>query len=179
MRVRAAREDVEPTRLQRVGEHVGIGADLSLVVAEGLGRRDLEARRLGRDHLAERPALHAREDGPVDSLRVLLLAEDEPSARAGERLVRRRGDEVAVRHGARVQAGGDEPGVVRHVAEEQGADLVGDLAELVRLDRPRIGRPAADDQLWPVLLRELEHVVVVDHVRLAAHAVVHDRVEAS
>ena len=32
-------------------------------------------------------------------------------------------------------------------------------------------------QLRPVLLRELEHLVVVDDVRLAAHAVVDDRVE--
>src|SRR3712207_6856576 len=49
------------------------------------------------DRVQERPALHPGEDRAVDRLRVLLLAEDEARARTGERLVRRRGDEVAVR----------------------------------------------------------------------------------
>ena len=69
------------------------------------------------------------------------------------------------------------PGEVRHVAEQQRADLVGDLAEAVGLDRARVGRAAADDQLRPVLLGQREHVVVVDQVRLARDAVVDDRVE--
>ena len=46
-----------------------------------------------------------------------------------------------------------------------------------RVDRPRVGRAAADDQLWPVHARELAHLVVVDHVRLARDAVVDERVE--
>ena len=78
---------------------------------------------------------------------MLLAAEDEAGARAGERLVRRRRDEVAVLDGVRMQAGGDEAREVRHVAEQERADLVGDLAELVRLDRARIRGAAADDQL--------------------------------
>ena len=46
-----------------------------------------------------------------------------------------------------------------------------------RLDRARIGGAAADDQLRPVLLREREHLVVVDDARLARDAVVDDRVQ--
>ena len=69
------------------------------------------------------------------------------------------------------------PGEVRHVAPEQRADLVGDLAELPGLDRPRIGGAAAEDHLRPVLLREREHLVVVDEARLPRDAVVDDRVE--
>ena len=76
-----------------------------------------------------------------------------PARGPGQRLVRRRGDEVAVLDRVRVQAGGDEAGEVRHVAEQERADLVGDLAELVGLDRARIRRAAADDQLRPHLLR--------------------------
>ena len=76
---------------------------------------------------------------------MLLAAEDEAGARACEGLVRRRGDEVAVLDRVRLQAGGDEPGEMGHVAEEQRADLVGDRAEAVRLDGARIGRAAADD----------------------------------
>ena len=72
---------------------------------------------------------------------------------------------------------GDEAREVRHVAEQQRADLVRDLAEAVGLDRARVGRAAADDQLRPVLLGERENLVVVDQVRLARDAVVDDRVE--
>ena len=163
--------------MQRLGERVRVRADLPLVVAERLRRGDLEARRLRGDRVLERAALHAREHRPVDRRRVLLAAEDEAGARARERLVRRRRDEVAVLDGVRVQPGGDEPGEVRHVAEQERADLVGDLAELVGLDGARIGGAAADDQLRPTLLRLLQHLVVVDGHRLARHAVRGDRVE--
>ena len=127
--------------------------------------------------MLERPALQAREDRAVDRGRVLLAAEDEAGARTGERLVRRRGDDVAVVDGVRVQPRRDEAREVRHVAPEQRSHLVGDLAELPRLDRARVRRAAAKDHLRPVLLREREHLVVVDDARLAGDAVVDDRVE--
>ena len=90
MRVRPAREEVEPAFLEGVPERVRVRANLGLVGAEALRGRDLEAGRLGGDRVQERAALHPREDGLVDRLGVLLLAEDEPGARAGERLVGRR-----------------------------------------------------------------------------------------
>ena len=118
-------------------ERVGVAADLRLVLAERVGHRDPEARRLRRDRVLERPALHPRHHGRVERLRVLLAAEDEAGARAGERLVRRRGHEVAVLDRVRLETRGDEPGEVRHVAEEERADLVRDRAEAVGLDRAR------------------------------------------
>ena len=154
VRVRPAREDVEPALLQRLGERVGVRAHGPLVVAERLRGGDPEARRLRRDDVVQRPALHPGEDRAVERLRVLLAAEDEARARPGERLVRRRGDEVAVLDRVRMEARGDEPREVGHVAEQERAHLVGDLAEAPRLDRARIRRAAADDELRPVLLRE-------------------------
>src|SRR5829696_9249850 len=179
VRVGASGEDVEAALHQRVRERVRIGAHLALVILERLGGRDPEAGRLRGNRVLQRPALHPGEDGSVDGLCVLLAAEDEPGARPGERLVRRRSDEVAVLDRVRRQTGGDEPGEMGHVAEEQCADLVCDLPELVGLHGPGVRRPAADDQVRPVFLREVEHVVVVDHVRLAGDAVVDDRVEAA
>ena len=164
---------------ERVGERVGVRAHLRLVGAERLRGGDLEAGRLRRDHVQERAALHPGEDRLVERLRVLLLAEDEAGARAGERLVRRRGDEVAVRRRVRVEARRDEAGEVRHVAEEERADLVGDLAEALGLDLARIRRAAAHDQLRAVLLREAPHLVEVDQARLAVDPVADDVVELS
>ena len=150
-----------------------------LVLGERGGHGDLEARRLRGDRVLERTALHSREDGTVDRASVLFAAEDEAGARPGERLVGRRGDEVAVLDGVRMQPRCDETREVRHVTEQQRADLVGDLAKPVGLDRARIGRAAADDQLRAAFLRLLEHLRVVDGHRLARHAVVGDRVEAA
>ena len=82
VRVGASGEHVEPAVHQRLRERVRIAPDLRLVVAERLRRGDLEARRLRRDRVLERAALHAREDRAVDCLRVLLPAEDEARARA-------------------------------------------------------------------------------------------------
>ena len=178
MRVGTAGEHVEAARLELVGERVRVRADLRLVLAEGGCGRDPEARRLRCDHVLHRPALHAREDRAVERLRMLLAAEDQAGARAGERLVRRRADEVAVRHRVGMQAGGDEPGEVGHVAEQHCVHLVGDLTEAVGLDGSWVRRAAADDHPRPVLPGELEDLVVVDEVRLARHAVVDERVQA-
>ncbi len=152
-------------------------ANLALVLAEGVGGGDAEAHRLRGDRVHQRPALHAREERAVDRLRVLLGAEHEPGARAGERLVRRRGDEVRVRHRARMQPRRDQAREMGHIGHQHRPHLVGDLAEPVGLDRPRVGRAAADDQLRPNLLGLREHLVVVDHHRLARDAVVMELVE--
>ena len=53
-----------------------------------------------------------------------------------------------------MEPGGDEPGEVRHVAEQVRTDLVGDLAEALGLDHPRVRRASADDELRPVGLRQ-------------------------
>src|SRR5687767_366664 len=97
MRVRAPGEELELVVEERLGERVGVRADLPLVLAERLGGRDLEAGSLRRDRVLEGAALHAWENGLVDGLGPLLRAEDEPAARPGERLVRRRRDEVTMR----------------------------------------------------------------------------------
>ena len=90
----------------------------------------------------ERAALHPRKDRAVERFRMLLPAEDEAPREAPQRLVRRRGDEVAVRHRVRVQARRDQSGDVRHVAEQKRSDLVGDLRES-EPPRSRAGRPSA------------------------------------
>ena len=65
-------------------------------------------------------------------------------------------------HRARVRAAGDEPGDVGHVEHEQRAHLVGDLAERLGVDHPRVRRRAGDDEPRPLGLRAVAHLVEVD-----------------
>ena len=122
----------------------------------------------------QRPALQAGEHRRVDLLaEFLVVGEDEAAARAAQRLVRGRGHDMGVRERARMRAAGDEAGEMRHVDHQLGADAVGDLAEGAEVDDARIGRAAGDDHLRLVLLRKLAHLVHVDAVVVAAHAIRH------
>ena len=179
VRVGAARQQLAALLGDALGERRRVGLDRALVVAVGLGHRDREADGLGGRDVAERAALQAREDRAVDLLRELLAAEDEARARAGERLVRGRADDVGRLHGVLVQAGRDEAREVRHVDHQQRPGLVGDLAERARVDLARVGRAARHDQLRPVLERERAHLVEVDAAVLAAHRVAVELVVAA
>ena len=82
-----------------------------------------------------------------------------------------------VRHRAGVLARRDQPGEVRHVDEQLRADLVGDPPELGEVELARVGGPARDDHLRPVLLGQALDLLHVDPVVLAPHLVADDLVE--
>ena len=103
--------------------------------------------------------------------------QDDAAARAAERLVGGRGDHVRVRHGRRVQSGGDQPREVRHVDHQVGADLVGDPPELGEVQLPRVGRPARDDEPGPALVGQPLDLGHVDEVVVGPHVVGRDVVE--
>jgi hypothetical protein len=135
--------------------------------------RFLEGDGLGGDHVHQRAALQAREDGAVDRLLVLRLHQDDAAARAAQALVGGRSHDVGVRHRVGVHARGDQAGVVGHVDHEDRADVLGDLGEAFEVDAQRIGRGARDDQLGHVLVRLALHRVVVDGF-VGVQAVAHD-----
>ena len=107
-------------------------------------------------------ALEPGEHGRVDRLGVLLAAHDRAAARSAQRLVGREGDDVGVRDGVRVHAAGDEAGDVGHVEHQQRPHLVGDLAERLGLDEPRVRRRARDDEPRALGLGAVAHLVEVD-----------------
>ena len=87
--------------------------DVELVV--GL-QRLAEGDRLGGDDVHQRAALEAGEHCRVDLLAdLLVVGEHHAGARTAQRLVRRGGDDMGMRQRARMQAGGDQPGEMRHV----------------------------------------------------------------
>ena len=91
---------------QRICQRLGIGDDLLLISLELGLERLVEADCLGRDHVLERAALRAREDGLVELLaQLLVVREDDAAARAAQRLMRGGGDNVRIRQRVHVQAG--------------------------------------------------------------------------
>ena len=100
-----------------------------------------------------------------------------PAAWAAERLVSGRGGDVGVRNGRRMQSGCNESGEVRHIDQQVGTDLVGDLPEPLEVQLTRVGRPAGDDQLGSVLPGQSGDLVHVDPVVLLGHLVGHDVVQ--
>ena len=187
MVVRTARNDFVAAFDEGFGHGLGILLHLRLVLLVFGCERFAESDGLGGDHVFERAALNAGEDGRVEQLRHLLddafgrgvapriveiLAhEDDASARAAQRLVRRRGDDMGVFHGVVQQAGGDQSGRVGHVDEQQRAHLVGDFAHTFVVPFARIGRGAADDELRTVFQRLAFHVFVVDRAGLLVELV--------
>ena len=169
--VGAARNDAKALRGERRRERRGVGDDLRLVGAKSVGERLAERHRLGGDDVHQRTALETREDRAVDLLGVLRLAHHHPAARTAQRLVGRRGHEMAMRHRRGMKTGGDQSGDVRDVGHEERAGTVGDLAKAREVDRPAVGRGAADDQLRTVLERQALDLVVVDALGLAIDAV--------
>src|ERR1035438_1118545 len=77
----------------------------------------MQANRLCRDDVHQRPPLNAREDLRINLLRVFLFAQHQPSSRPAQRLVRRRRHEIGVRHRARVQTRRHQPRDVRDIRQ--------------------------------------------------------------
>ena len=147
MVVRAAGDKAHTALLQRLGEHGGIFDHLLLIGAEGRLQRLTEADRLAGDDVHERAALRAGENGAVDLFGKLVAAENDRTARAAQRLVRRAGDDIGIRHRARVHASGDKAADVRHVDHQVRADGIGDGAKARKVDHARIGACPGDDEL--------------------------------
>ncbi len=83
------------------------------------------------------------------------------------------GDHVGEGDRVRVEAGGDQPGDVGHVDEQQRADLVGDGAEAREVEGLGVGGEAGDDHLRLMLHGQALDFVVVDQPGSGVQAVLH------
>ena len=123
------------------------------------------------DAVHQWPALHTGEDALVDRLGVLPFAEDQPTPRPTQRLVRGGGNEVAVGHRAGVQLSGHQTGDVGDVGHQVGPHLVGNLPQPGEVNQARIGAGPADDHLGTHFPRLAGDGLVVEGFRLPRHAV--------
>ncbi len=97
----ATRHEAEALGHERLRQRTRVLHDLTRVVAEFRLRGFVERDRFGRDHMHQRAALQPREHRLVDGRRMLSLREDAAAARAAQRLVRREGHDIGIRHRVR------------------------------------------------------------------------------
>mmetsp|Transcript_27815 Transcript_27815/g.54536 ORF Transcript_27815/g.54536 Transcript_27815/m.54536 type:complete len:391 (+) Transcript_27815:1109-2281(+) len=120
-------------------------------------------------------SLKRGEDGEVDLvLHVgdsLLVEEDHATSGTTERLVRGRCHHVSIGERRWVGLAGDQARDMRHVDEEESADLVAHLAELGPVDRAGVGRGTRDDHGRSEELGAFPEGVEVQPPRLGVHLV--------
>jgi hypothetical protein len=97
--------------------------------------------------------------------------QDHAAARPAQRLVGGGRDHVCNRQRVWILACGHQAGDVRHVDEQQRADLIGNGAKAREIQHARIGRKTRHDHLRLVLQRQRLDLLVVDQPGVGAHAV--------
>lgn len=174
--VRPTADEPEAAAHQGGGQDVGVVPNRLHVGAEVRLERLTECHRLARDDVHQRTTLRAREDGGVEPLHEVGPSERHATARTTEGLVRRGRDVVAERERRQVQAGGNEPREVSHVADQDRTDLVRDGAEGGEVPGARVGRSASHDQLGLLMLGDGADLVEVEEAS-RVDVVVHRAVE--
>src|SRR2546428_3639294 len=97
----------------------------------------------------QRTALQSGKHRRVELLReFLVVGQNEAGARAAQRLVRGRGDDMGVGERARMYPARNKTREMRHVDEELGADLVRNGAKAAKIEKTGVGRPPGDNDLW-------------------------------
>ena len=143
---------LHPAGSQAVRQSGGIFHDLAGVFLKGRLQRFPKADGLGGDHVFQRAALGAGEDGRIDPFdQVFVVGEDQAAPGTPEGLVGGGGHHVGVGHGVLVGAARYQTGNVGHIHHQHGAVAVGDLGQFFKIDGAGIGRSAGHQQLGPDL----------------------------
>ena len=83
----------------------------------------------------QRAALQTGEDGAVDGFLVLALHQNDAAARTAQAFVSRGRNHIGMWHRVGVDACGDQACVVRHVDQEDRADVFGDFGKTLEINR--------------------------------------------
>ena len=171
----AAGDEFVTAREENFGHRLGVIQHLFLVFGEGGVKRFEKGNRLRGNHLHQRPALDAGEDGGVEFFlqRFVGAREDQPAARPAQGFVGGGGDDVGNRYRVRRKPRGDKACDVRHIDHEIRADAVGNFAKALQIQHLRVGGETGDDHLRLVLLGDALHRVVINQPGFQVEAVMH------
>ena len=147
--VGAAERDAQAALLELVGHGLGVFDRLFLQFFELPGLGQLEGQGQRGEHVDVWSALLAGEDGAVDLFRDGRVGgQQHGTAWTVEALMRGGHDHMGDPHRRRHHACRDQPADVRDIGQEVGAHFIGDLAELLPIGDPGIGRVSGDQQFW-------------------------------
>ena len=94
-----------------------------------------ECNGFGRNHVHQRAALQAGENGGIEGFLVrVVAAHNHTAARAAQGFVGGSGYKVGKRHGVRIFAARNQAGIVRHIDKQVRAHFIGDFAEFRPVD---------------------------------------------
>ena len=179
MVVGAAGHKVNAVGNQHLGHGLAVVHRALLALTELRREALAKGHGLAGDHVHERATLQTREHGAVDGAAELLVAHDEPGARAAERLVHGGGHHVRNTHRARVHATGHQTRDVGHIHHQAGTHLVGDLAESREVEGARVSAGTSHDELWLYLVGLLANLIHVEAAGTGAHPVAVEVVHAA
>ena len=162
----------KPAAATACGQRLRVRDHLLLIVHELRLHRFEEADGLGRDHVHQRAALHAREDTFL-SIAAPYFSRARIRPERGPRSVLCVVEVTisAYSHGFGCRPAATRPEKCAMSTSRNRADGIGNLAEAREIDDARIGAAARDDHLRLVFFGQARHVVVIDALVFLAHAV--------
>src|SRR5215470_17247311 len=134
MIISAARDNAEAALGNGGGHGFGVGDHLFLVLRKARLSGFFEAHSFCGNGVDERAALEARESQLIEFFGKLRFAEDESSSRSTKSFVCGCADKIGMRHGAWMNACGDQSGDVSHVHEKDCAILAGSFGDSREID---------------------------------------------
>jgi hypothetical protein len=174
VRVGSAGDEIVAGGAQHLAHRLAVLHDRTRVYLEfrpqGLAERD----RFGGDDVHQRPALQTGKDRRIDLLCDLgVVCQHHAAARPAQCLVRRHRYDMRVSKRIGMCAAGNETGEMCHVHHQDCADFVRNSAKVRKVDHPRIGGPACDDDARTMHARQPRDFVHVDAVIGGPDTVVH------
>ena len=120
-----------------------------------------------------RPTLQTGKNGFIERVGVFFLAHNHATTRPAQRLMGRRGNDVDMRHRARVHPRGYQPRDMGNIRNDNRTDALADSGKTRKIDNARISRRATEQQFGFVLLGQRLDLCIVDLAVFFAHAVLH------
>ncbi len=177
MRVGATGDDIETALDQLISERLRVLDDLFLIAFEFGAECLAKCDRFACNHMHQRTALNAGEDGGVAFLcNRFIVRQDHTAPWATQCLVCCGGRDMRMREGRGVKTRCHKSGKVRHIDEQVGADTIRDLAHFCEVNDARNGRSTGDDHFGLMFGGKALDLVIIKQAILLAHAVL-DRVE--
>ena len=157
---------------QLVGHSSGVLHNLAGIILELRLQCLAKADSLCSNHMLQRAALGAGEDGGVDALdQVSVVGQDQAAAGTAQGLVGGGGHNISIGHRVLVHAAGNQAGNVSHVHHQHCAVTVGDLGQLFKIDSARVSGSTGNQQLGANLGNLLGQGIVINAAVLGRNAV--------